>query len=1341
MPYVVEIRITAETEIEALKTAGQEIQKIQQTTSQANQSMAQGTQAAAARGAQGLDALAAASSKALISHRQFGSVVTVVASQVGGLGPVANIASNAITTMALSSGPAGIALGALAATVGFLIYRVDQARERLRQLSEIELAALAREQRGLSMENEIKKRVEVLRSTVPEITEIIQKYRELRLELEKQGARPQALAAADQARDLEIAGVRKKQAEEAKRRAEEAAKAAKAEAEAIAQARESLVSQIEATRQQTIAFQEGEAAAALYGIAILSTSDAVKKLGAEGQFLLGVLRDEKLALIERKLAAEDMMRQIEQQEKNQEKMNALYDAETEALKKNTLATIDHQAAIGNVNAEMLDLATGSKKAGDELRLLTQIQEAQARIATKDKLGLTDADVQLLERQTDLYKAKLQSLNEVTLDFGRTVSSAIGDAFEGIILGTSKLADVGKNFLTAVGRDIIKFFADSLAKKLGFEDLIFTNLRGFLPAANAALQSGGQGIGGQGGLLSALFGGGGGTGGGGGGILSLISGMGGIPNVGGPGWTFGMGGSFPTPPLTGASGGGGLFGVFPGVSIGGLGAAGMGGWSIGNLINGTPGGIGGSIGSIAGTLIGSYTGATGAVTGMLSGILGATLGGLLGSMIIPGIGMIIGALMSLIQRPPNPTVIVRSKLEGFFYDELENAFKFGSITSKGKGIDISGSAVRQTTDAVQQQLEQQSRVWTDILNLFPTIVHNSMIPALELANAQLNRAFARMKFTENGSMNIEQELKQFAMQEAPGGFFAATRPVIGAGLQAALQMAGLTSAAEQVMINWGDVGDLTKPGMYRKGGYPGLTPPAYNKKDTEGMQKFVEAISTFADLTGRLATVSAQGIAPFLPTADIEAVSAEIQRVLNITEGEKLAPGVEQLQKALQPFTDYLNKAVQDAANLFGNSMMAALQAVTASDAQTAFLDNLRKGTQDIVFKGIVQAFLASANFSDLLAPVQKIIQDFTEQAANTFQTPDIEALQAQILPAIDAVLARGEALAPLIQQFQQLGANLSRVLGGEVAQVTETQTTVFADAATTALANGLAAAFQAATASDAQAAFLANLQSGVAQAIVNSLSAGFVQSMAQQIGLKELMKPIEDLMSQFTAEGGPSAVTLRATILPIMDEILKRAQSYAPFIELLQGFGEDLASALGIVDTASTAVQELSDAGTIFGNSITAALNAATQSDAQNAFLNALGEGTRDIIFKGITNAFLQSAQFNTLLAPVQQIISQFTTAAIETGELPDLTGFRAAIFPALGAIEARAQFLSPLIDQLQQIGFDIKQALGLNTPPAPVQAGPTNITINIGQVNDEQDAVTLARQLSNMIFAGTAPQ
>jgi hypothetical protein len=98
----------------------------------------------AAQAAQSFNLMQVATTRVTLSQRDLGGAVNVLTGHIAQLGPVANLASNAITSMATAASPAGIALGALAVVMGLLASRIEAARERFRELSEIELAGIAR---------------------------------------------------------------------------------------------------------------------------------------------------------------------------------------------------------------------------------------------------------------------------------------------------------------------------------------------------------------------------------------------------------------------------------------------------------------------------------------------------------------------------------------------------------------------------------------------------------------------------------------------------------------------------------------------------------------------------------------------------------------------------------------------------------------------------------------------------------------------------------------------------------------------------------------------------------------------------------------------------------------------------------------------------------------------------------------------------------------------------------------------------------------------------------------------------------------------------------------------
>jgi hypothetical protein len=129
-----------------------------------------------------------------------------------------------------------------------------------------------------------------------------------------------------------------------------------------------------------------------------------------------------------------------------------------------------------------------------------------------------------------------------------------------------------------------------------------------------------------------------------------------------------------------------------------------------------------------------------------------------------------------------------------------------------------------------------------------------------------------------------------------------------------------------------------------------------------------------------------------------------------------------------------------------------------------------------------------------------------------------------------------------------------------------------------------------------------------------------------------------------------------------------------------------------------------------------------------------MGAGVKEIIFKGITEAFLASAQFNDLLAPIQQVIRDFTQQAIASGETPDLGAFRSALLPKIEDVSTRANLLAPLIAEIQKLGLDVTGSITKLFGGGQATRAAT-ININIAEfTGSDQDVNDLARKLDDML-------
>jgi hypothetical protein len=177
----------------------------------------------------------------------------------------------------------------------------------------------------------------------------------------------------------------------------------------------------------------------------------------------------------------------------------------------------------------------------------------------------------------------------------------------------------------------------------------------------------------------------------------------------------------------------------------------------------------------------------------------------------------------------------------------------------KTQDIKGSQVGKIKAEVQQALEPASTRWTDMLNLFPKFARERIILTLQQANESLNVAFSRIKFSEGGPRNIEQELADFTSWESGRGFFHALRKSIGTGFEATLQQAGLDSTAALA-------GDQFSTGILHRGGKAEGNVFQF-PENAEGAEKFIKSITEMISLTSGLAGISPRGVKPFLTGAD------------------------------------------------------------------------------------------------------------------------------------------------------------------------------------------------------------------------------------------------------------------------------------------------------------------------------------------------------------------------------------------------------------------------------------------------------------------------------------------
>jgi|GEM_PF-6214411 len=653
----------------------------------------------------------------------------------------------------------------------------------------------------------------------------------------------------------------------------------------------------------------------------------------------------------------------------------------EIKKKRTLDAIERERQLADLQADRL-VIVGATTVAEETRLRALIANLQQLKAIEDAVP-GGGDSSVLSARIINAQMQLEKLGQTSIDIAGEVSRVVTDITSAVINGTLKWADIGKSILASFVRLALEQFT-------GF-------LRKMQESARAAQIVGG---GAAGGLL--------------------------------PGSQASAGGI-----VQGASGGGGFFGSLAGLfdtgtgigtsTIGGVLGAGIGGLALSSAFGGSGlQNIFSSVGSIAGNLINGL-GASGAITTALTGALGAGIAGFVGNFLLPGIGSIIGFLIGgLFADIPNPSVWVKTIIK-FYYDALTTSFNAVTTATILRFTDIKGGAAAAVLAEHQRIMDTVAKQFVDILNAFPVAVHDNMLAVLEDANSAINYLLGNKKYTEGGSRNLRQELDDLMHHEAPAAFFYALRETIGVGLSETLKLAGF-DFSDIIGRNFAAPTDALarNPLNY----FGGRVDAGYSLgTDKDANDKFLNAVTKMAQFAGSLGAISPRGVQPFLTAADNARLEAELRKVFESPTTEAFGTAVEDMIERIKPLSEFLAKAVSDASNIFGRGLIAALEAATGSQANTAFLKSLGEGAKEIIFQGITEAFIASAQFTDLLAPIQRVIREFTQEAISTGETPDIDAFRRALLPGIEDLTTRAETLRPLIEELQKLGLDVRRALG------------------------------------------------------------------------------------------------------------------------------------------------------------------------------------------------------------------------------------------------------------------------------------------------------------------------
>lgn len=670
-------------------------------------------------------------------------------------------------------------------------------------------------------------------------------------------------------------------------------------------------------------------------------------------------------------------------------LGAVYEASAKdkaALNQRTLDQIELTRQLGDLQADRLGII-GKTSQAERLRLENQIKYLEALKQREEAEG---KDTSLRAAQIQNEQEKLKQLGVVTINVGQTIATSLGDAFEGVILGTRKLADVGKGLMAALLRDIGQFFTQAIIKKLGFENIVLSNANSFIPQLAGVFGSNGPNGGGIVQQGNTFFGNAGGLAGGLANTFPSMFGFGSAPQgVAGP-----------------LMANGGFFSQAAGAGAGGGGGGGAGG-----LVGTAFSAISTAWSALSSTTLGAtITSAIASIASTISTTISATLSTVTGWLAsIPVVGWIAAAVVAIVSgiyriianQQERPNAKFSGQFEGVSFDETMSQFIPGEINvAIGRKSGIKNSQAGRIAENLQARLKVLADQWVGILNIFPDFIADDIQPALEETNRRLNQNFANIKFSPGGSRSIQQELEAMSGPDGLVRFFQAFQPSLIHGFGSTLSRAGVSGV--------------------EFGGFDSIAPGF--KFPKEDWEKFITAIKDVAGLTSQLGSI---GASKFLTGSDLTGVGSLFNQLFSTSDASTFTKAADEIKEKLQPVIDFLEAAVKESTDVFGRGLQAALSAATESDANKAFLENLGAGVKEKVFGGIVESFVASAQFGDLLAPIQKIIREFTQQALETGQTPDIGAFRRAILPGIEDISTRAGTLAPLIAELQRLGLDIS----------------------------------------------------------------------------------------------------------------------------------------------------------------------------------------------------------------------------------------------------------------------------------------------------------------------------
>jgi len=199
MSFDVAIKITSEADLKALGLSAEATKRLSE---ELKQTKIASTAVAAVPIAQEFGKTAAAALPVAANLQNLKekaqglpTALTMIGTQLAGIGPASSVAAQGLNTL-LTTGfnPVAVGMTLFAGALAFTIHQMEKAREEAELLAERGLAKIQQATENLKLDQAFRQQIKVLESLDPEIDAIKQKYEEVGIAAQKNGADQDTLA-------------------------------------------------------------------------------------------------------------------------------------------------------------------------------------------------------------------------------------------------------------------------------------------------------------------------------------------------------------------------------------------------------------------------------------------------------------------------------------------------------------------------------------------------------------------------------------------------------------------------------------------------------------------------------------------------------------------------------------------------------------------------------------------------------------------------------------------------------------------------------------------------------------------------------------------------------------------------------------------------------------------------------------------------------------------------------------------------------------------------------------------------------------------------------------------